>query len=161
MNSLPGVPRGRSFAFAIAAYALIICLTAIRSGPPAAKGADAPADEFSSARARIVLQKLVGDGVPHPVGSEQSAVVRARIVSELTQLGYRPRVQTGFACDMYGTCAEMKNVVARLDGQQPGPAVMLSAHYDSVPAGPGASDDGANVAAILEIARTLKASAPL
>jgi hypothetical protein len=33
----------------------------------------------------------------------------------------------------------------------------LSAHYDSVPAGPGASDDGAGVAGMLEIARILKA----
>ncbi|MGH9732321.1 MAG: hypothetical protein ACRD4A_11515, partial [Candidatus Acidiferrales bacterium] len=131
MNSLAGVPRGWSFAFAIAAYALIICLTAIRSGPPPAKGADAPADEFSSARARSVLQQLVGDGVPHPVGSEQSAIVRAHIVSELTQLGYQPQVRGGFACDAYGTCAEVKNVVARLDGQEAGPAVMVAAHYDS------------------------------
>ena len=160
MNSMPGVPRGRSFAIAIAAYALIICLTAIRSGPPPAKGADAPADEFSSARARIVLQKLVGDGVPHPVGSERSAVVRARIVSELTQLGYQPQVRGGFACDAYGTCAEVKNVVARLDGQETGPAVMVAAHYDSVPAGPGASDDGVGAASVLEIARALKAAAP-
>jgi hypothetical protein len=160
VNSLPIVPSGRSFAIAIAAYALIICLTAIRSGPPAAKGADAPAGEFSSARARMVLQGLVGDGVPHPVGSEQSAVVRAHIVSELTQLGYQPQVRGGFACDAYGTCAEVKNVVARLDGQEAGPAVMLAAHYDSVPAGPGASDDGAGAASVLEIARALKMSAP-
>ena len=34
------------------------------------------------------------------------------------------------------------------------------AHYDSVPAGPGASDDGAGVAAVLEIARILKAGPP-
>ncbi|MHB8486258.1 MAG: M28 family peptidase [Candidatus Acidiferrales bacterium] len=160
MNSLPSVPRGRSFAIAIAAYALIICLTAIRSGPPAAKGADAPADEFSSGRARIVLQRLVGDGVPHPVGSGQSAVVRARIVSELTQLGYQPQVRGGFACDAYGTCAEVKNVIARLDGQEAGPAVMVAAHYDSVPAGPGASDDGVGAASVLEIARALKTTAP-
>ncbi len=34
------------------------------------------------------------------------------------------------------------------------------AHYDSVAAGPGAGDDGAGVAAILEIARILKAGPP-
>jgi hypothetical protein len=160
VNSLPSVPRGRHFAIAIAAYALIICLAAIRSGPPPAKGADAPADEFSSARARRVLQELVSDGVPHPVGSGQSAVVRARIVSELTQLGYQPQVRGGFACDAYGTCAEVKNVVARLEGQEAGPAVMVAAHYDSVPAGPGASDDGVGAASVLEIARALKTTAP-
>ena len=38
---------------------------------------------------------------------------------------------------------------------------MLVAHYDSVPRGPGAADDGAGVAAILEIARAITSgSAP-
>jgi len=35
--------------------------------------------------------------------------------------------------------------------------ILLAAHYDSVPAGPGASDDGAAVASVLEIARILAA----
>ena len=34
--------------------------------------------------------------------------------------------------------------------------VLLAAHYDSVPAGPGASDDGVGTAVVLEIARALK-----
>jgi len=36
--------------------------------------------------------------------------------------------------------------------------VMLTAHYDSVPAGPGASDDGMGVATVLEVARALRTS---
>ena len=55
----------------------------------------------------------------------------------------------------------MKNVVARLPGREPGKSVLLMAHYDSVPAGPGVSDDMAGVAAILEVARVLKAGPPL
>ncbi len=51
----------------------------------------------------------------------------------------------------------MQNVIARIEGQKPGPAVMLAAHYDSVGAGPGAADDGSGVAAILEVARALRA----
>src|SRR5690606_27421144 len=35
------------------------------------------------------------------------------------------------------------------------PAVLLTAHYDSVAAGPGASDDGLGVAALLEAGRAL------
>lgn len=161
MNSLENNPRDGAFAIALMLYALVVCLTAIRSRPPASKSADASAGEFSSVRARNVLQQLVGDGVPHPVGSAGNAAVRERVVAQFNRLGYQPRVQVGFACDMYGTCAAVKNVVARLDGRQAGPAVMLSAHYDSVPGGPGASDDGAGAAAILEIARALKASARL
>ena len=35
------------------------------------------------------------------------------------------------------------------------------AHYDSVPFGPGAADDGAGVVTLLETARALKAGPPL
>jgi len=39
--------------------------------------------------------------------------------------------------------------------------VALVCHHDSVPTGPGASDDGAGVAALLEAARALKAGPAL
>ncbi len=52
-------------------------------------------------------------------------------------------------------------MIARLPGREPGKSVLLMAHYDSVGAGPGASDDLAGVAAILETARVLKAAPPL
>ncbi len=86
--------------------------------------------------------------------------MRGRIVDELTRLGYQPQVQTTFACGQYVNCATVNNVVARLDGTDGDPdssdAVLLAAHYDSVPAGPGDSDDGMGVATVLEIARALK-----
>jgi len=127
--------------------------------PPAPLPSSVAATEFSAERAREVLRRLVGDGIPHPTGSAANAVVRSRIVDELTKLGYQPEVQSGFSCDDFGTCATVKNILARLDGVEPGASVLLAAHYDSVPAGPGASDDGAGVAAVIEIARALK-SAP-
>jgi hypothetical protein len=151
---------GRAFGVALALYALVICVTALRARPPAAKPANAPADEFSGVRAKNILRQLVGNGVPHPVGSTADAAVRDGIVAQLTQLGYQPRVQEGFACEE-GRCTDVKNILARLDGREAGPAVMLAAHYDSVPAGPGASDDGAGIVSELEIARALKASPPL
>jgi len=83
-------------------------------------------------------------------------VVRGRVMNEFTRLGYRPQIQSGFSCDEYGTCATVQNVIARLDGAVTGPAVLLAAHYDSVPAGPGASDDGMGAASVLEIARAFK-----
>ncbi len=154
-------PRGGAFVFALALYALVIGLTVLRAQPSAPKPADAPADEFSGVRAKAILQRLVGNGVPHPVGSAADAAVRDKIVAQLTQLGYQPRVQEDFVCDDDGGCGDVKNIVARLDGQETGPAVMVAAHYDSVPAGPGASDDGAGIVSELETARALKASAPL
>jgi hypothetical protein len=148
--------RGILSAGAVLAAVFLLSIWGLR--PPTPKSPDAPATEFSAGRARAVLNKLVGDGVPHPSGSPANDAVRARVVAELTQLGYAPEIQTGFACDESGTCATAKNVIARLDGTEPaGGAVLLAAHYDSVPAGPGASDDGAGTAAVLEIARALKA----
>jgi hypothetical protein len=149
----PGV---RPLVFAAAVLAGIFALTLAGMRPPAPKAANAPATEFSAGRAMEVLDRLVGNGVPHPVGSAADEAVRGRILSELTSLGYDPQVQTAFACDEYGDCATVNNVVARLPGAEAGPAVLLAAHYDSVPAGPGAFDDGAGAAAVLEIARTLK-----
>jgi hypothetical protein len=56
---------------------------------------------------------------------------------------------------------EVYNLLGVLPGaDRSTPAVLLMAHYDSVPAGPGAADDGAGVASILETVRALAASGP-
>lgn len=161
MNLTEPTPRGGVFVIVLLLYAAVICLAAFRAQPPPPKPADAPASEFSAVRAKSVLQQLVGNGVPHPVGSAADAAVRDGIVAQLSELGYQPRVQDSFVCGEFGQCAEVKNVVARLDGEGASGAVLVSAHYDSVPAGPGASDDGAGTVSVLEIARALKASPPL
>jgi len=152
---------GRGLAAALVLLALGLLLAVVQSGPPAAKPKDAPPAEFSAGRAREVLRGLLADGAPHPVGSPANAQVRERILAQLRQLGYAPEVQEGFACAANGSCARVENVLARLAGGEPGKSVLLSAHYDSVPAGPGASDDLAGVAAVLEVARALKAAPPL
>ena len=154
-ESLPGIRR-ILFALAVLAVIFFFSLESVR--PPASKPADAPATEFSGGRAQEILNRLVGDGVPHPVGSAADDVVRGRVIDELTKLGYKPEVQVGFACDEYGTCATVKNVLARLNGSETrsSGSVLVASHYDSVPAGPGASDDGIGVAAVIEIARALK-----
>lgn len=102
------------------------------------------------------------------------------IRERLSDLGYDTDVQTGFVCNEYAVCGMPRNIIARLrtnrpipsnqsfPSNQPAPtnepapesAVLLVAHYDSVPAGPGASDDLAGVAAVLEIARILPAHPP-
>ena len=37
-----------------------------------------------------VLDRLVGDGIPHPTGSAANDAVRARILDEFSKLGYAP-----------------------------------------------------------------------
>jgi hypothetical protein len=148
--------RPGRIAFTFLLLGLILLLSYASLRPPAPKPASAPPQEFSAERAREILNRLVGDGVPHPTGSAHNEVVRGRVMNEFTRLGYRPQIQSGFSCDEYGTCATVQNVIARLDGAVTGPAVLLAAHYDSVPAGPGASDDGMGAASVLEIARAFK-----
>ena len=151
----PGIQRAASSVLILAAI-FLLSYSGIR--PTSAKPSSAPATEFSAARAVALLSHLLIGDTPHPLGSSTDELVRNRIVAELTRLGYAPQVQSAFDCNDYGSCATVNNVVARLDGSDGGQggAVLLSAHYDSVPAGPGASDDGTSVAAVLEIARVLK-----
>ncbi len=166
-----GVPRGgqawpgqaggaSALSLLLVLLALTLLLVIVRHNPPDPAPASSLASEYSGERARQVLSQLVGDGQPHPAGSAADDRVRQQILAILTQNGYQPHVEEGFACHPTGACAHVRNVVARLDGREPGSAVALAAHYDSVGAGPGASDDLAGVAAILEIARALKATAP-
>jgi hypothetical protein len=126
--------------------------------------ADAPAAEFSAGRAVALLEQLLAEGSPHPVGSEANARLRERIAGRLAALGYDVEMQEAVVCRGWtgtqATCAPVQNLAARLPGRVEGPAVMLVAHYDSVGAGPGAADDASNVAIILEIARILQAEGP-
>jgi len=142
---------------ALAILVVVFLVTLVTLEPPPPKPNTLPDTEFSAGRAREVLKRLVGDGIPHPSGSPQNEVVRGRVIDELAKIGYKSDVQTGFSCDEYGDCGNVKNVIARLDGTEPGASVLVAAHYDSVAAGPGASDDGVGAAAVLEIARALKA----
>lgn len=150
----------RGLMLALAGMALLLAATLVAYREPTPLGPDAPPGVFSAYRAKAILQDLVGNGVPHPIGSAADAQVREAIVKRLSALGYSPELQSGFVCNE-GVCGNPINIVAKLGGSSDDKdAVLLAAHYDSVPAGPGASDDGVAVAAVLEIARILAARPP-
>src|SRR5438105_3074460 len=155
-------PMLRGLLATLALVAAVFAAAAVRYGPPAPRGADAPPADFSATRARDALARVLGPASPHPAGSDAQAQVRDRLVHELEASGWAPRIERSFACGSRGACAFVENVVATLDGARGrgGPTVLLSAHYDSVPAGPGASDDGIGIAAVLESARALRAATP-
>ncbi|MCE9523657.1 MAG: M28 family peptidase [Alphaproteobacteria bacterium] len=118
---------------------------------------------FSSAKAFETLSRLLAEQVPHPAGSPENAVVRDRIVAELTASGYKPEIQSVFQCspsDRSAGCSAVENIVAVRKGTGTGKAILATAHYDSVPAGPGVGDDGAGVAVMLELAKHLAAKPP-
>jgi peptidase M28-like protein len=140
--------------------AVVFAITLWRSHGVAPRDASAPPNEFSSARAQIVMRELLAEGMPHPVGTEANMRIRDRIVARFRALGYATEIQRSFACSAGGECANVENIFASRQ-QARGNAVLLMAHYDSVGAGPGASDDTMGVAALLEVARALQKEAPL
>jgi hypothetical protein len=146
--------KSRGLVIAGIGTALILGATLAAYRTPTPLGIDAAPTVFSAARAREILKDLVGDGMPHPMGSAADAKVRDLIVKRLTALGYTTELQTGLACG-FGACGTPTNIVATRGELTGNDGVMLAAHYDSVPAGPGASDDGVGVANLLEIARVL------
>jgi hypothetical protein len=124
--------------------------------PPPARPADAPTPDFSAGRARWHVAAIAR--APHPTGSPEAKRVRGVLVEELNALGLAAEIQAPRDPD-----SPLRNVLARQRGQGPPgkKALMLSAHYDSVPNCPGAADDASGVAVILETLHALKSGPPL
>jgi hypothetical protein len=146
----------------ILVFVLVVAgVCAAREGTPDPVAAIASQEVFSADRALVYLNAFAT--APHPIGSAEHDRVRDYLVSQLTGLGLAPEVQraTGVT-PRYEVAGTVENIVGRLKGTSGAPdAVALVAHYDSVPAGPGAGDDGAGVAALLETLRALRAGPPL
>jgi hypothetical protein len=95
--------------------------------------------------------------------------VRDYLLGELRALGLAPEVQRATGTnEAYGAkwkgavpAAHVENIVARLPGTASTRPLLLAAHYDSVPHSPGAADDGAGVAVLLESLRALRREPPL
>lgn len=142
----------------IAAVAAAAALAIVRAGPPSARGPDAPTGEFSAARAFEHVKEIAR--APHPAGSTENARVREWLAESLRGLGLEVAV-----LDADGSSSRysgpVHNVVGRLRGRASTGAVLVVAHYDSARGAPGAADDGAAVAAILETLRALRAGPPL
>ena len=138
-------------------------LLSILSLVPPDINANAPATEFSSARAREYLKAIAVK--PHPIGSPAHAEVRDYIFAELMKMGLQPQVQKTTAVNTrWGSsyrAGTVQNIVAKLPGTANTRAVLLVAHYDAAPYSLGASDDGAAVVSLVETLRALKASPPL
>jgi hypothetical protein len=143
--------------------ALFSFLGISQQSPPRAVPATAPPTEFSSERALQHLGSIARK--PHPMGTDEHAAVRDYLLSQLTALGLSPEIQeTTEVNSSWGIpfrAGTVQNILARLEGTSDGKAVLLAGHYDSVANGPGASDDGAALASMLETLRALKAGSPL
>ncbi|HEY2418356.1 MAG TPA: M28 family peptidase, partial [Steroidobacteraceae bacterium] len=148
-------------ALALLALAVwLLCAWANQPRSPLLNSTPGPA-QFSAARADATLARVLGPQRPHPVGTPENTAVRGRILKELAALGVPARTYTAFSCNSWRgfsfiACATVTDIIADVVPGS-GKAIVMLAHYDSVPAGPGASDDLSGVATILETVRALKA----
>jgi acetylornithine deacetylase/succinyl-diaminopimelate desuccinylase-like protein len=129
------------------------------SAPPPLRTVNA-ADQFNAVRSKARLARILGDERPHPSDSDANDLVRARLIAELQAIGLRPRIDARFTCNSKAAgssieCGRVRNVLASI-GPERGKHLLVVSHYDSVPVGPGAGDDGIGVASMLEVAALMK-----
>lgn len=122
--------------------------------------------EFSALRARSVHERIIPATEPHPVGSLANQVVRERLVTMLEELGLEVEIQSASrAIPKSDDRVPLENILAHLPGPLASSTslkpLLLVTHYDSCPFGPGASDAGACVAALVETARALRSGPEL
>jgi hypothetical protein len=157
-NRLTGLLTGRLMMLPIVAVLIAIAVAAyLPTTLPAMQPASAPTTSFSATRALAHLPSIAS--VPHPTGSAAQIRVQDYLVGTLQSLGVTPQKQTGTVTLENGAvyAATVTNIFATIPGRDSTGLVLLVAHYDSVPIGPGAADNGSNVAALLEVVRALRA----
>ena len=148
--------------------ALALLLAVITLQTPRPVSADAPATAFSAARAMVDVREIAQR--PHPLGSADHTRVRDYLFGRMSSLGLSPTLFEGplspesirrserLGQNPAGVGYTAVDLVGVLPGSDPtAPAVLLMAHYDTVPGSPGAADDTAGVAAVLESVRAIHA----
>jgi hypothetical protein len=150
---------------ALLAWCLLISVTMLaifEMKAPAALPVTAPQNEFSADRALLHVRAIARTA--HPIGSAANRDARDYVLAQLSLLGMNPEVTSAVGVNNHRgavIAAKINNIVGRFHGTANSAAIILMAHYDSVANGPGAADDAAGVAAILEAARALRAGPPL
>ena len=148
----------------VAVLLVASALASWASSTPSPVAADAPPAAFSALRARADLTWIAS--APHPTGSTENVRVRDRLIARLAELGLTSEIHRVENVDRYRDDvvignATIENVIARVPGRDPTlPPLLLMCHYDSAPESPGAADDGAGVATVLEIARIARSASP-
>jgi Zn-dependent M28 family amino/carboxypeptidase len=104
------------------------------------------------------VRVLAEDIGSRPAGSSAERQAAAYLADAFASMGYAVDVLR-FDYSARAGSGSSQNVEARSLPEDPGtPLVIIGAHYDSVPAGPGANDNGSGSATIVEVARELAAS---
>ena len=165
MNTPISAKAKTSAPWALGVFAVLFVVFFFRAAPlelDSLRASNTP-DQFDAERAITRLSRVL-DGTPHPVDSAALDETRARLMQEIRSLGYSPELRTANVCQsLSGTaarCAFVQNIFFTAGPATNDPAVVVSAHYDSVEASPGFGDDGIGVAVWLEVAQHLKQQPP-
>jgi aminopeptidase S len=112
------------------------------------------ADEI---RAHLVALQAIADRSAGTRASGSPGYVASvrHVTDALVAAGYAPTLEPFTHAGMTGT-----NVLAERAGSVGDRVVVIGAHLDSVPAGPGINDNGSGVAALLVLAASMAALAP-
>jgi Peptidase family M28 len=118
-------------------------------GPPLAPLGD---------RAMEVVRTLA-DGIgSRPAGSAAERTAASFLADQFEGIGYGVDV-VPFSVSTRSGPGQSRNVIAYDQNEDPNvPLVIIGGHYDTVPAGPGANDNGSGTATTLEVARQLAAA---
>ena len=140
-----------------ALFVVFMCAGAVIEPPPLRAVSSATQFDARAAQARLV--RILGPQVAHPIDSAAQAELRARLLREIEAIGLKPEIHEAFACRPQPRgplidCGHVRNIVFSI-GPSRGGAILATSHYDSVPAGPGASDDGIGFSVWLEVAKML------
>lgn len=146
--------------------------------PPGIIETNSTNNVFVAKRAMSTLIKLASIG-PKPVGSYENEnlafnLIKAEVTDVVQQVGnvndivvHDQKVSGSFVLDMRNwkyllSYDDVQNVVVKIDPKRgAGDAILLNCHFDSVPAGPGVSDNGVNCAVMVELLRVLARSPEL
>jgi aminopeptidase YwaD len=102
------------------------------------------------------VQGVLADAEPVP-----AATISGDSGQQLLGMLASGPVSVDFSVDGQTEHASATNVIAELPGSRPeAGTVIFTAHLDSVPAGPGANDNGSGSAVVLELARELAQRSP-
>jgi hypothetical protein len=118
--------------------------------PPRALPKDAPAEQFSAHRA--IEHAFACSKESHPAGSKNDDRVAQYFMDTLKEMGVEAEFMS--KPTVYGGTVQLQQaVIGRIPGTDNTGAIAFSAHYDSVPYGPGATDDISGCITMLEAAR--------
>ncbi len=157
MSSLERLDRWAWCGLGVALLSMVFAWWMSLAPRPAPESA--PSTAFSAARAMQHTRAMAHE--THPAGSVANDRVCAYIQDQLKAMDVEMELIHEYVNPGGRSVLMRRAVLGRIRGTAPTKAFAIDAHFDSVPYGPGATDDISGVSAMLETARALKAGSPL